>query len=140
MVINYTDAFILPIVAMVGLDVIPDNWRIKPYFEINNEKGDFRLGTGNFISLSSKVENDDVYLGWAALMITAPICAAPIVTVSPFGYFLSVILIVLIYLITNLTGFDKETRYYLYRPNEYVNMYEDPKSRHWLVPGGGPGL
>ena len=29
---------------------------------------------------------------------------------------------------------------YIYRPNKFADMYEDPKSRHWLVPGGRPGL
>jgi hypothetical protein len=31
-------------------------------------------------------------------------------------------------------------RYYLYQPGQYIDMYEDPASRHWLVPGGGPDL
>jgi NACHT domain len=41
---------------------------------------------------------------------------------------------------TSLNVFSEGRRYYLYRPNEYVDMYDDPRSRHWLVPGGGPGL
>ena len=26
----------------------------------------------------------------------------------------------------------RSTRYYLYKPNEYVDVYDDPRSRHWL--------
>jgi hypothetical protein len=38
----------------------------------------------------------------------------------------------------NLCGRDR--RYYLYRPNKFVDMYDDPRNRHWLVAGGGPGF
>lgn len=31
--------------------------------------------------------------------------------------------------------FARTTRFYPYRPNEYIDMYEDPRSRGWLVPG-----
>jgi hypothetical protein len=36
--------------------------------------------------------------------------------------------------------FNSNRWYYLYRPNKYVNVYDDPRSSHWLVSGGGPGL
>lgn len=34
---------------------------------------------------------------------------------------------------TGLKMFDGDRYYYWYRPNEYVDMYEDPRSRHWIV-------
>ena len=34
---------------------------------------------------------------------------------------------------TGLNPFSSNRHYYLYRPNEFVDMYEDPKSRHWII-------
>lgn len=33
---------------------------------------------------------------------------------------------------TDLKIFDRNHHYYLYKPIEYVDMYDDPKSKHWL--------
>ena len=35
--------------------------------------------------------------------------------------------------LTILRAFNLDERYYLYRPNEYVDMYEDERSRLWLA-------
>jgi NACHT domain len=35
--------------------------------------------------------------------------------------------------LTILKAFNLDTRYYLHRPNEYVDMYEDERSRLWLA-------
>lgn len=29
---------------------------------------------------------------------------------------------------------ERNTRLYLYRPNQYIDMYDDPRSRNWLRP------
>ena len=34
---------------------------------------------------------------------------------------------------TGLNLFSGKQHYYLYRPNEFVDMYEDPKSRNWII-------
>jgi hypothetical protein len=31
---------------------------------------------------------------------------------------------------------DPERRLHLWQPNEFVDAYDDPASRHWLVPAG----
>jgi len=37
--------------------------------------------------------------------------------------------------------FDSDRHYYLRRPNEFVNMYDEPKSKHWVTSGSPrPGL
>jgi hypothetical protein len=33
--------------------------------------------------------------------------------------------------------FASTTRFYLYRPNLYIDMYEDPRSQYWLVRSSG---
>ncbi len=35
-------------------------------------------------------------------------------------------------------AFDRGRRYYLYRPNPYVDVYDDPRSRLWLTREAGP--
>ena len=35
---------------------------------------------------------------------------------------------------TGIRFFSGDMRFYPYRPNAYVDAYDDPKSRHWLVP------
>jgi hypothetical protein len=37
--------------------------------------------------------------------------------------------------ITTMGVFSRDRNFYPYRPNPYVDAYDDPKSRHWLVPG-----
>jgi hypothetical protein len=36
---------------------------------------------------------------------------------------------------TSMGIFGGDTIFYPYRPNPYVDAYDDPKSRHWLLPG-----
>ena len=38
----------------------------------------------------------------------------------------------LFFLLSNINAFDIDIRYYVYRPNEYVDVYNDWRSRHWL--------
>lgn len=68
------------------------------------------------------------------------VSAGPLLTPSAAAYIGIVVAAHALYWSTNLAIFERGRRYYLYKPNEYVDMYEDPLSRHWLVPGGGPGL
>jgi hypothetical protein len=37
--------------------------------------------------------------------------------------------------VTDLQLFSGRRHFYPYRPNPYVDAYDDPRSRHWLVPG-----
>ena len=40
----------------------------------------------------------------------------------------------LVFWATGINFFSGDVRFYPYRPNAYVDAYDDPKSRHWLVP------
>jgi len=73
----------------------------------------------------------------------------PLLQVSLLGYIIASIGVSGLFLATTLSYFDTSRRYYLYRRNEYVDMYDDPRSRPWLglsaprlelgdeLPGGG---
>lgn len=68
------------------------------------------------------------------------VSTAPLLTTSVAAYTGVALAANAFFWLTDLAIFERGRRYYLYRPSEYVDMYEDPRSRHWLVPGGGPGL
>jgi hypothetical protein len=36
--------------------------------------------------------------------------------------------------VTDVNLFSGNRHFYPYRPNPYVDAYDDPKSRHWLLP------
>jgi hypothetical protein len=84
---------------------------------------------------------------WGVMLITvtaAPFAFAlspvPLIALSLESYIIVSVVAQAAFWMTNTRVFNGDRRYYLYRPNIYVDMYEDPRSRHWLVPGGGPGL
>ena len=49
------------------------------------------------------------------------------------AYLVIAIISQLILWLTALQAFNSDKRYYPYRPNEYVDMYEDERSRLWLA-------
>jgi hypothetical protein len=46
----------------------------------------------------------------------------------------------MLFWLTAANLWSRDRRYYLYRPNKFVDMYDGPRNRHWLVAGGGPGF
>jgi hypothetical protein len=83
-------------------------------------KNFFDSGFGTFATLG---------ITWSAFAI-APIALA---TSSLVAYLALSLGAQVLYWATGLNLFNSSRHYYLYRPNEYVDMYEDPKSRHWII-------
>lgn len=95
------------------------------------------------------VANDDVAhiatlprseAGRWVLLFAGPIAyviaIAPIAAVSVPGYFTAAIVGPPVLFFWPTLGLcARTTRYYLYRPNPYIDIYDDPQSRHWLTPG-----
>lgn len=77
---------------------------------------------------------------WIANLFTLAIAPVPLVGISFWLYVSVAATISFSYWVCDLAIFSSARRYYLYRPSEYVDVYDDPRSRHWLVPGSGPGL
>jgi len=114
-----------------------------PWFEIDDTSD-----SGHIVALICRVAGtetlDDPLWSFLILAVTTPFVFA-ISTVSLAKSSLAV------YIISALIGqsfflecmmflFNRKRRYYLYRPNPYVDMYDDPKSRDWLVPRSSPGF
>ena len=97
--------------------------------------GDFLLGSGNCLTLmpnyAKRYELNDVIIGWTfpAMFVSA----IPIITISLIDYIALALGAAMLFMMTSLRAFGSEIRYYLYRPNEYVDVYDDPRSRHWLL-------
>ncbi len=76
----------------------------------------------------------------AITISTFAIAPIAIIASSLAGYICLAIGLNMFFWATGTGVFESDRRYYLYRPDEYVDAYTDPESRHWLVPGVGPGL
>jgi hypothetical protein len=80
-----------------------------------------------------------LFLGAVAIPLSFAISAFPLITRSPAGYIALALCCQALWWATDMKIFAHNRHYYVYKPNEYVDIYDDPLSRHWLVPGG-PGL
>lgn len=65
--------------------------------------------------------------------LIAPICTIQLVTVSLPVYLVVTIGGWTLFFLTNVRAFDPRMRYFLYRPNEYIDIYDDLRSKHWLA-------
>lgn len=97
------------------------------------ESGGLLAGPGNFVSIISDSSNGLMYAALIWLIITAPVSALPIIPKSLGAYFAVMLGAEMIFLLTNNEAFDNGIHYYLYRPSEYIDAYDDPRSQHWLV-------
>lgn len=74
------------------------------------------------------------------LLFLAPIAVAvaplPLMPRSLTAYFVIAISCGVLYWMPLMQGFSRGRRYYLYRPSPYIDMYDDPCCRHWIVAAG----
>jgi hypothetical protein len=70
------------------------------------------------------------------LPILYVVATAPLATATLPGYLaVAVAAPLLLYWLPLLNLAARTTRFYLYRPNEYIDVYDDPRSRHWVGSG-----
>jgi hypothetical protein len=65
------------------------------------------------------------------------LAAVPLISRSLPAYFATVAAGLLVYILTLCNVCACGRRYYLYRPNPYVDIYDDPRSGHWVRPAIG---
>jgi len=77
------------------------------------------------------------WLAVAIGVIITPIAISaswlPLLTFSLVGYIISTMACGLLYWAPEFDGLSRGHQYYLYRPSPYIDMYDDPRSRHWIV-------
>lgn len=136
----------LLIFAFIGVLMgdLPDRSRLKYYFETPNYRQSPEVGDrGNAamaIYLGDRFERFGYFIVFGIIPAVFAISAAPLLTHSLEGYIALGIGDHVAFWGTEMNLFRHDRRYYFYRPNEYVDVYDDPRSRHWLVPSRGPGL
>ncbi|MGH4001217.1 MAG: hypothetical protein ACRDTJ_27590, partial [Pseudonocardiaceae bacterium] len=68
--------------------------------------------------------------------LTYAVAITPLAAWSVPGYLAVAILGPVVLFYSSILGlFARTTRFYLYRPNPYIDMYHDPSSRYWLRTG-----
>jgi hypothetical protein len=111
-------------------NVLSDYWRAFRYFDFTAEDKD----TGHFISLVEQplVRVPAFFLGPISYMVAV----SPLLAHSLWLVYFPVALLgpVVLFWMPLMDVCSRKTRYSPYRPNPYVDMYEDPLSRHWLIP------
>jgi hypothetical protein len=118
------------------------------------------LGTDNNLSPSLRLDTDDPYLGnvaWATMdalprnwpdwpvygyifgVIPATFgLSAYVLAHHSVGMGIGLGAVQLVFWGTSMNFFSGARHFYPYRPNPYVDAYDDPRSRHWLVPDARP--
>jgi hypothetical protein len=95
------------------------------------------------LDLPSDVNDIGNYVMWVpsdaaqlALLLAGPILGSlgmlPLAKISPAGYAIITFALNELYWLTLLNIFSRTKRYYAYHPNEYIDIYDDPRSAHWL--------
>lgn len=140
----FVGVYLAPFGAFAGLAESIEPWlsatsRLRRYLGDTPSSFLDRPGQGNCVSLL-QTSDDDARGSLLVLTLLAIVIASiPVIKASVPGYIALAVGAELLFLVTNLRAFDGGVRYYPYRPNDYVDMYEDPRTRPWLGLAG-PGF
>ena len=74
-----------------------------------------------------------MFILWFAILIAIPFAFTPLLGISIVAYCGAAVSSASLYLGIMFDGFAPDRHYYLYRPNAFIDVYDDPRSRHWLV-------
>lgn len=128
--------FCVEALTLGGLSTVPAGSRAWKYLGIATVLDEDRIpiGAGNCFALlkigpSNLWPEVIIMLTW----LVAPVGSIFLITVSLPLYLAVTIGAFAFYGLTNIHAFDPAMRYFLYRPNEYVDVYNDPRSRNWLA-------
>ena len=120
------------IIAVV-LNSLHVNNAFDKFFDVDNEQNALSAHPGNQFGFSNDTLNSivsTIFFFWSVLI---PIALVPLISRS-LGEYISLTLAgVVLYWLPMFNGFDNGRLYYLYRPTPYIDMYDDPRSRHWVV-------
>lgn len=115
--------------AIFGLALLSDRWpsRFNTFLGSSGTNGD----TGNVITLLPQGTFTDVVE--FGIPTVYAVVVPPVVPWQPWGFIVSATLVpFFVYWLPSLDGFDRATRFNLYRPSAYVDVYDEPRSRLWL--------
>jgi hypothetical protein len=118
------------VLLILGEEAGPDSW----LYYLDEEYGP----DGGHIRLSPRFSEVGCLLGLAG-PIAFSVAVAPLAGRSLPAYLAAAMLgLPLVFWLPATTLFSRRTRFYLYRPNDFIDAYDDPGSAHWLRPGSRP--
>jgi hypothetical protein len=134
-----------PVGLMIGWAFASENNDSVPWL-IKIPEGEDEDAVGNLLVYLWVLEDQDLPISGLFGILVFPFCfaIAPIALARDdlTAYLIVALAAQTFNWLTTMNLFGLRKRYYLYQPNEFVDMYNDPKSRHWLVParsGTGDG-
>lgn len=115
-------------------------WQFAGYVRFNQRRYEGANIIDLLFDLNLDISDGIYYLIIFFAAVAFAISAVPVATNSLVDYIVLAIGAQTFFWVTDMTAFNDYAHYYLYRPNVFVDVYDDPQSRHWLMQGGGPGL
>jgi hypothetical protein len=109
-----------------------DNSKIKRFIESDDNS----LNDAHIISyLDYKITPSSDWMIGPAFIVAVAISfgCAPLLETSLVAYCTVAGLSGFVYWFLLVDGFARGRHYYLYRPNIFIDVYDDPRSRHWIV-------
>jgi hypothetical protein len=97
------------------------------------DESDRHAVTAHFIDM---INFFPYWLGMPVILLppfALAIACAPLLAKSLISYIAISIFGAMLYWMPMFPGFSHGRRYYLYRPSAYIDVYDDPRSRHWLT-------
>ncbi|MGN9906569.1 NACHT domain-containing protein [Phytohabitans sp. LJ34] len=99
------------------------------------DEADTKVRSGHAVSTAAERFPNAFLIVFVILLVPLAyaVAAAPLATWSLTGFLvLATAMPFFVYWVPFLALFSEGTRLHLYRPNPYIDMYDDPRSRHWL--------
>jgi len=105
---------------------LPDGSRVEHLFDMCDGPESANL------AVASEHDWISVPLAMAVIPAGVVISATPLISSSLPGYIAVTLVLGTIFWASALNICSRPEHFYLYKPNEYVDVYDDPRSRHWL--------
>jgi hypothetical protein len=126
--------------AYGGLNMLAD-WQRAPSWIRQFLGGRQETSNGHIASTVPNFHSKVLFTSVAALLVFGGpvsfiVATTPLMASTPIPFYVAVEILgpLICFWLPIVDGFTGQMRYHLYRPNPYVDAYDDPRSRHWLVP------
>lgn len=130
---------VIPLLLVVYIDdltnSISDNARVRRFLVSGPEEKETTVQAHIMEFIDAKIDFNEAAVVGVVLMLTFAIgiACSPLLKVSLLIYIMVTLFGVIFYWAPLLPGFRRSRHYYLYRPNVYIDVYDDTRSRHWII-------
>jgi hypothetical protein len=136
----------IPVIAFLGYigictlfeDRLPGNWKDFTTTRNSNDP----CGHISLYIINKRTKNVPALImgslglaSFALLVIALAVAPLPLVSWSLIAYLAVAVVVGILNFIPFSDGFSQGNRFYLYRPSPYIDVYDDPRSQHWIIAG-----